>query len=54
MDKKEHIKRHKLLHGKLDELVADFIGHTKGLPSKTTLMEFMEWSFAQIQNPTEE
>ena len=54
MDKQEHIKRHKELHGKLDELIADFIRHTEKLPSKTTLMELMTWSFEQTTNPTEE
>ena len=51
VNKAEHIKRHKKLHGSLDELVADFIGHTKKYPSKTSIMEFMEWSAKQIVNP---
>lgn len=43
----EHLERHKILHKNLDELVADFIGHTERLPSKTTLFEFMEWAYQQ-------
>lgn len=54
MNKKEHMERHKVLHKELDELVSDFIGHTKGLPSKTTVLELMSWSFEQTKNPTED
>lgn len=52
LGKEEHIARHKELHNKLDELLADFINHTKKLPSKTTLMEFLTWSSEQTTNPT--
>ncbi len=51
MDTKKHITRHKKLHQALDELLADFINHTKKLPSRTTLVEFMEWSHSQTLNP---
>ena len=47
-----HIQRHKELHSMLDELGADFIRHTNKLPSTTTLMELMSWSFEQTKNPT--
>lgn len=53
MKKKEHIKIHKELHKKLDELVANFISHTSALPSKTTIMELIHWSYKQTLNPTE-
>jgi len=53
MTKAEHIERHKMLHGHLDELLADFITHTKKLPSQATVMELMEWSARQIENPDE-
>ena len=46
-------QRHIILHKRLDELMADFIDHTGSLPSKTTLFEFMEWSYQQTLNPTE-
>ena len=49
----EHKKRHEELHHSLDELLADFIAHTNRLPSKTTIMEFMEWSYQQTINPTD-
>ncbi len=48
-----HTQRHIILHKRLDELVADFIKHTGGLPSKTTLLEFMEWSHKETLSPTE-
>lgn len=31
-------------------LVADFINNTGKLPSKTTVMELMNWSFKQIRD----
>ena len=53
MEPKEHKERHILLHNQLDELLADFIDHTGNLPSKTTVMAFMEWSYKQTQMPDE-
>ena len=50
--KKYHKKRHTVLHEHLDELVADYIVYTNGLPSKTSVMKLMEWSAAQVENPT--
>ena len=49
---KEHVQRHKESHQTFNELLDDFMLHTKKLPSKTTLMEFMEWSHSQIFNPS--
>ena len=49
----EHKARHIELHKALDELIADFIGHTSKLPSDTSLMELMKWSHRQTLNPTE-
>lgn len=49
----EHKQRHLELHKMLDELGADFIRHTDKLPSKSTIMELMTWSFEQTKNPTE-
>ena len=54
MNREEHKARHQLLHKELDELIADFITHTKSLPSKTSLMELMSWSRIQTTNPTED
>ena len=51
MNTEKHIARHKMLHGHLDELIADFITHTKQLPSRTTLFEFIDWSHKQTENP---
>lgn len=53
MTRDEHIERHKLLHRQLDELIADFICHTTGLPSMCTIRDLMHWSFLQTKNPTE-
>ena len=50
---KEHKERHVELHKMLDELVADFLSQTNGLPSKTTVMELMKWSYEQTVAPTE-
>ena len=51
MDKKQHKLRHLLLHQHLDELIADWVGHTECLPSKTTIDELMKWSNEQTKNP---
>ena len=53
MTSEEHKKRHEELHKSFDELLADFIEQTGKVPSKTTLMEFLEWSYEQTQHPTE-
>ena len=49
----KHKLRHYKLHRYLDELVADFIGHTEKLPSSTTLTELMAWSCRETIKPTE-
>jgi hypothetical protein len=50
----EHRERHKALHTMLDELLADYlIHHRDKRPSTTTLLELMEWSYAQTLEPTE-
>jgi len=51
----EHKNRHKLLHSNLDELVADWIesGPSKR-PSKSTILELMQWSKGQIEKPSPE
>ena len=50
----EHAYRHVLLHEYFDELIADFIRHTGKLPSRTTVLELMQWSAQQQVSPTEE
>jgi hypothetical protein len=42
-----------MLHNRLDELIADWIGGAPGhpLPSKNTVLELMEWSKRQSQEP---
>ena len=50
----KHRAVHEELHGMLDELLADFIIHTKRTLRETTLLEFLEWSHQQTISPTEE
>ena len=52
MTRDEHIKHHELLHKALDELLADYMTHTGFLPSKTSVMDLLQWSFRQIASPT--
>jgi hypothetical protein len=49
---KEHKERHLKLHQALDELLADFIDHTGKYLSNTSIMELLEWSHTQWQNPS--
>lgn len=51
MTLEEHIKRHEMLHQHLDELVADFLTQTHGLPSKSSVLGLMEWSMLQCKEP---
>ena len=53
MTREEHSQRHIELHRSLDELVADWIDHTKSLPSKNTVFELLQWSKGQTSSPTE-
>ena len=50
-DLESHKARHEFLHRMLDELVADWIVHTDGRPSRNTLLDLMKWSSAQTKNP---
>jgi len=50
----EHQARHRILHEMVDELVADYLlQHREALPSETTLLDLMKWSYEQTQNPTD-
>jgi len=49
MTTEEHKDRHILLHQHLDELVADWITETQGLPSKCSVLELMQWSRKQTE-----
>ena len=51
VDKKTHIKRHKLLHSFFDELVADYVKHTGKFLVDTSIMDLMEWSSGQTKCP---
>ncbi|MBL8473819.1 MAG: hypothetical protein JNM98_18660 [Rhodocyclaceae bacterium] len=49
----KHRERHAKLHGMLDELVADWITETGCLPSKSSVMELMQWSYMQTFDPSD-
>lgn len=57
LTKEEHINIHRKLHRALDQLAADWIANGElnngemRLPSRITLMEFMEWSYQQTIDP---
>ena len=53
MTRSQHLKRHRELHGALDELLADFLTHHRcRLISSVSLMEFLKWSASQLVEPT--
>ena len=52
MNPEEHKKRHEELHVSLDELTADFLGHTKARLSEASIMDLIQWSHGQTVNPT--
>jgi len=52
MTEEEHSRRHKLLHGMLDELVADMMMHTGCIASKTNVIDLMRWSCDQMGKPS--
>ena len=54
MNRRQHIKRHKKLHGALDELLADFVAQTGSVISQTSVFDLLEWSYKQTINPIED
>ena len=51
--KQVHRERHKELHNSLDELYADYLAQNPGkLPSNTTVLELLHWSYQQTKEPT--
>lgn len=52
MDKNEHVLRHKKLHDSLDELIADMITYGNLIPSKTTVLDLLKWSYKQCDIST--
>ena len=52
MTKEEHIERHKELHKKLGELVADWLGgHVERSPEESAVLDLMKWSKQQTVEP---
>lgn len=49
----QHRQRHKELHHALDELVADWLVETEGLPSECSVMELLAWSYEQTVVPSD-
>ena len=52
MLEQEHKERHKKLHEMLDELVADYLTLTDKDLSNSTVMDLVQWSAGQVNNPT--
>jgi isopentenyldiphosphate isomerase len=53
MNLHEHRERHKELHKAFDELLADFIYHSKdGIVLSKPISELMDWSNSQCKHPT--
>lgn len=52
LTKEEHKKIHQELHIALDKLVADYIVHTGRGLRNSTIMDLMQWSAKQTDNPT--
>ena len=52
METQIHKKKHEELHKMLDQLVADWIWHTKKMPSEASILDLVAWSFEQTKNPT--
>lgn len=49
----EHKQKHILMHRYLDELLADFIAHSKETPLGKPIRDLLNWSYKQTQNPDE-
>jgi hypothetical protein len=47
-----HLQRHMELHRALDELVADYVRHTRRSLSGSTVMDLLLWSARQTDDPT--
>jgi hypothetical protein len=53
MTKDEHRERHQLLHKMFDELAADYLlHHDSAHLTNTTLVQLLEWAYAQTLEPT--
>lgn len=53
MTPKQHKRRHEELHRALDELLADYLQQHHALPSNISVMDLLQWSHEQTQNPTD-
>jgi len=54
MTKDEHKKRHITLHECFDELLADFIKSTGAAPLRRPIIDLVDWSYKQTQEPDHE
>lgn len=48
----KHVVNHERLHNSLDELLSEFFSHTDAIPSKTPILELIEWSAKQCNKTT--
>lgn len=53
MNKTAHLRRHKMLHHMLDELIADWISETETRPLQRTVGELLAWSHSQTEDPSD-
>ena len=52
--REEHREEHKRLHNEFDRLLADFLSSETGkFIGKTSLIDFMKWSYTQTIEPSD-
>ena len=49
----EHKREHEQLHEAVLKLAGDFMTHTGKRLRKTSMFDFIRWSYEQTQDPTE-
>jgi hypothetical protein len=54
MDPEEHKTLHRALHSSLDELVADMVKHTQASLKRTSVLELIQWSAKQTEEPNDD
>lgn len=51
MTNAQHLRRHKILHNALEELVADYLLHTHRPLNLSFVEELLKWSYEQTRMP---
>jgi hypothetical protein len=52
MTRDEHVARHRELHQRFDELLADYLRHDRTHSIRNTIEDLMRWSHEQTQPAT--